>query len=169
MRNFTFILLFFLTAFFSSCGPNVKEAIKYNDGIIAKNDTIQSKIGELIDTYDHYQAEEMDAAYSKALQSVNDGIDFVTKLKPFAEDASFKNGALELFNAYKSVLEVEHKRAIELMKLPEDKYGEDEVAEFDKLREAINKKGVAELENLRKIQEKFAKTHQFTIETEKQK
>ena len=163
MRNFTFTLLLSLAAFLVSCGPTVEQAIKYNDDIIDKNDVITTKLEELIGTYDKFIPEEMDKAYSEALAKTQEGVDFATKLQAFDDDASFKDGAIELFNAYKSVLEVEHKRIIELLKLDESDYGEEEVAEFDELIESANEKVDLALDKLILVQEKFSERHQFDI------
>lgn len=167
MRKFTFTFLLISIVIFNSCGPTVEQAIKYNDKIIEQDDSISAKIEALIDTYDKFDPKEMDQAYNEAMKEIQKGIDFATKLKPFADDASFKDGALVLFNAYKSILEVQHKRIIELLKLPESEYGDKEVEEFEQLIEQANKKIDVELDNLIAIQEKFANTHQFPIEEDK--
>jgi hypothetical protein len=165
MRNFTLILLTIVTILIS-CGPTVEDAIKYNDTIIGRNDEITTKFGKLIDSYDKFVPSEMDKAYKDALTTTNDAIDFANKLKPFDEDSSFKNGAIQLFQTYKDVLETEHKRIIELLKLPESDYGKEEVTEFEKLIEAAYKKVNLQREELVSIQEQFAKAHQFEINQE---
>lgn len=167
MRNFTNTLLFLLSVFLISCGPTKEQAIDYNDKIIAQDDSISAKIEKLVETYDKFVPAEMDKAYSNAMAETQKGIDFANKLKPFDNDSSFKNGALELFNAYKSVLEVQHKRIIELLKLPESEYGDAQVAEFEKLIESANKQMDVEIDKLIAVQENFANTHQFEISEEK--
>ncbi len=168
MRNFTFTFLFFSIALFVSCGPTVDEAIKYSDKILEQNDLIIGKLEELIDSYDKFVAEEMDIAYSAALVQATKGVEFADKLKPFGEDSTYKNGAQKLFKIYKSILEVEHKRIIELLKLPESEYGEDEIAEYATLIESSNQKADSELNSLIVIQEKFAKNHKFELVEDKE-
>jgi hypothetical protein len=165
MRNFTLIFLA-IVSIFTSCGPTVEDAINYNDTIIERHDQITVKIRKLIDTYDKFIPAEMDKAYNDALTTTNDAIDFATKLKPFEEDSSFKNGALKLFKTYKEVLETEHKRIIELLKLPEEDYGKDEVKEFEQLISSSNEKINLGQTELTKIQQQFAKTHKFEINQE---
>jgi len=167
MRNFTSTLLFLSTIFLIACGPTKEQAIDYNDKIIAQDDSISAKIEKLVATYDKFVPAEMDKAYSDAMSEAQKGIDFANKLKPFDNDSSFKNGALELFNAYKSVLEVQHKKIITLLKLPESQYGDAQVAEFEKLIEEANSKMDVEIDKLIAIQDKFAETHQFEISEEK--
>jgi len=167
MRNFTFTLLFFSIALLISCGPTVEEAIKYSDNIIEQNEMIIGKLEELIDTYDKFVPEEMDNAYKTAVAQTTGGIDFAKKLKPFGEDSTFKVGALKLFNSYKSILDVEHKRIIELLKLPESEYGEEEISEYANLIESANQKADTELNSLIIIQENFAKKYQFELVIDK--
>ena len=163
MRKFTFTLLLFSVALLISCGPTVEEAIKYSDGIIEQNEIVIEKLEELIDTYDKFVPQEMDNTYKTAVAVTNESVDFASKLKPFGEDSTFKEGALKLFGTYKSILDVEHKRIIELLKLPESEYGEEEIAEYAKLIEVANQKADTELNNLIMVQEKFAKKYKFDL------
>ena len=163
MRNFIFTLLLSLPLFNITLGQTIEQAITYNDAIIDKNDEIITQIELLMDVYDKYIPEEMDKAYNSALSKTQESIEFVNTLRAFKREASFKEGALKMFNTYKSILKVEHKRIIELLKLPDAHFGEKEVAEFNQLTELANKKVEEELNKLILIQEKFAKTHQFEI------
>jgi len=168
MRNFTFTFLFFSLALFVSCGPTVDEAIKYSDNIIEQNELIIGKLEELIDSYDKFMPDEMDNAYIAAKAQSQKGVDFANKLKPFGEDSTFKEGAINLFATYQSVLENEHKRIIELLKLPESDYDEEEIAEYADLIESANQKADNELNNLIMTQEKFAKKYQFELVMDKE-
>jgi hypothetical protein len=163
MRNFTFVLLFFSLVLFVSCGPSVEDAIKYSDEIEKQNELVIGKLEELIDTYDEYIPEEMDNAYAAAVAQADKSIEFVNKLKPLGEDSTFKVGAQKLFATYKSILDVEHKTIIGLLKLPAEEYGDDEIAEYAKLIETANQKVDSELNKLIEIQEKFAKKYKFEL------
>jgi len=165
MKNSTLTLLLLMSILYA-CAPSVEQAIKYNDDIIAKNEAIQAKLNVLTDSYDKFIPEEMDKAYAEALKSTQEGIEFINKLEAFDKDTSFKAGALSLFKTYQSILEVEHKRLIELLKLPSSQYGEAQVAEYDKLREEANKKPDIEVNKLTEIQANFAKKFKFEITQE---
>ncbi len=167
MKNLTLTVLIVLLGILYACKPTVEQAIKYNDDIISKNDSIAVKLGLLTDAYDKMIPEQMDKAYDEALKSTKAGIEFLNKLEPFDKDTSFKAGALNLFKTYQSVLENEHKRLIELSKLPESKYGDNEVAEYAKLRDQANSKTDQEINKLTEIQEKFSKKFKFDITEDK--
>jgi len=161
MRKLTLTMLILISVAFYACGPTVEQAIKYNDDIIAKDDEISAKMLALTDSYDKFIPEEMDKAYLEAQMATKEGIEFVNKLEAFDKDTTFKSGALLLFNTYKSVLDVENKRLIELMKLSPSQYGDAQVAEYDKLREQANKKIDIAKSKLAEIQVKFSKKFKF--------
>ncbi len=163
MRNFTFVLLFFSLGLFVSCGPSVEDAIKYSDNIEKQNELVIGKLEELIDSYDEYIPEEMDNAYAAAVAQVDKSIEFADKLKPFGEDSTFKVGVQKLFATYKSILDVEHKKIIGLLKLPAEEYGDEEIAEYAKLIENANQKADSEMNKLIKVQESFAKKYNFEL------
>ncbi|MDF1546920.1 MAG: hypothetical protein P1P88_03810 [Bacteroidales bacterium] len=162
MRKY-FLVLLFMSLINCVLAQNVDEAIKYNDAIIDKNNEVITAFEALMESYAKFDPKEMDKAYNDALLKVQDAIIFVKKLTAFKSDASFRDGALDLFKVYKSFLDVEHKRIIELLKLPDTRYGEKEVAEYEELINKINEKNEQEMNKLIQIQNDFAKKHHFDI------
>jgi len=164
MKNYTilFITLFFLLII--SCQPSTEDAIKYQDGIIEQQVLLNEKFSELISSYDSYVADEMDAAYKLTLDQLNKGIEYVSKTEGFEQEAYFKEGALAFFNSYKEVLENEHKKIIELLKLPEDSYGHDEIKEVQMLRDRSNIKIDKAFEDMLAVQKKFTKKYHIEME-----
>ncbi|RLD76429.1 MAG: hypothetical protein DRJ10_13585, partial [Bacteroidetes bacterium] len=120
----------------------------------------------LLDSYDTYVAEEMDNAYSTAEEQLKKSIKYVSDLKGFEEDTYFKEGALTFLNTYKAVLETEHKRIIELLKLPEDSYGSDQVKEVEAMRNQSNIKIDKALDDIFIIQKKFTDKYHIQLEKE---
>jgi hypothetical protein len=166
MKKFYLFLTLAIIICLFACGPTVEQAIKYNDDIITKTEDIKSKMNALTESYDKFVNEQSEQYHAEALKTTKEAIAYVSNLEPFDNDTSLKAGALVLFKTYESVLEVEHKRLIELMKLPDIKYGEKEVAEYDKTRgEAIKKIDVA-IGNMIEIQKQFAKMHKFKFNEE---
>jgi len=166
MKITKFIILGVLLSFFFACAPSTEKAIKYNDEITSQQTLINQKIEELNDTYDNYIAEEMNAAHKAALDQVEKSTKIVKKIKPFDEDKVFKKAFLESFAVYKSILENEHQRIIELLVLPNDKYGKEQIDEFKEIRDNSIEKIDKEADKLVKAQQVFAKKYKFEIETE---
>ena len=149
---------------FSACQPSVKEAIAYNEEIVSHHEDVDKKIAFLIDTYDNYLPVEMDSAYQVALKAALEGIDFASNLKPFHKDDSYRKAVLELFKLYKSVIEVEHARIIELLKLPPEQYQQKQIDEFDQLKDSADKKVIKKIDEVYAVQVEFAKKFNFTLE-----
>ncbi|MBN2756061.1 MAG: hypothetical protein JXR51_02715 [Bacteroidales bacterium] len=166
MKKVMFISLGILMSFIFSCTPSVEEAMKYNNKITTEQTKISEKIEILNDSYDNYIAEEMKLAHKSALDQTLKGINEIQKLEAFDSDTMFKNSALHLFNVYKEVLENEHKRIIELLILPDDRYGKPEIKEFEILRNQSIDKVDKEVNKLIKVQEEFSKKYNFVIEDE---
>jgi hypothetical protein len=158
------ILLFFVPTvliFILSCKPSVKEALAYNDTIVYYHEEIHKKIAFLNDTYNNYVPQEMDKAYSEAKKVTEQGINFVDSLEAFHDDDSYRKASLELFKTYKLVLDVEHVRIMELLKLPEKKFQQAEIEELDRLKEISRKKIESKIEEVAKIQDAFAKKFNY--------
>ena len=166
MKTTKLISLAFLLSFLYACAPSTEEAMKYNDKITSEQTLINKKIEELNDTYDNYIVEEMNSAHKVALEQVEKSTKTIKRLKAFDEDTDFKNAALKLFGVYKSVLENEHKRIIELLILPDDRYGKEEVKEFETIRNNSIEKIDKEVDKLVEAQEAFAKKYKFEIAAE---
>ncbi len=150
-----------------SCQPSVREAIDYNESIVAHHEDIYKKLAFLKETYHEFIPQDMDSAYHKVLGSAQEGIDFATNLEPFHGDESYQKIALSLFALYKSVIEEEHARIIELFKLPEGKYKQAEIDEVDRLNETADQKLSQKIEEVAKVQAEFAKKYNFTIDDQK--
>ncbi len=163
MKKFIQLLTLAIIISLFACGPTVEQAIKYNDDIITKSEDISAKMIALTESYDKFVNDQTEQYHAEALKTTKEAIAFVSNLDPFDNDSSLKAGALVLFKTYESVLEIEHKRLIELMKLPDAKYGENEVAEYDKTRgEAIRKVDI-EIGKMIEIQKQFATKHKFSF------
>ncbi len=116
MKYLTFLLILSVGLF--SCKPTAKEALAYNDKITVENNKIFKKYDKLIESYNEYKPKEMDKAYSDVKNQISKSLNVVKKLDNFAGDSTFKHGAVVLFSSYLSVIDNEHKRIIELLKLP---------------------------------------------------
>ncbi len=167
MKNFITLLSALVLIFIVSCKPSVKEAIVYNESIVLQHEQIIKKIAYLSDTYDNYEPTEMDSAYAVALKTAQDAIDFTNKLEPFHKDDTYKNAALGLFDAYKSVIEVEHAKIIQLLKLPPEQYQQKQIDEFDQLKDSADKKIQDKINQVASVQEEFARKFNFKIDEQK--
>jgi hypothetical protein len=149
---------------FVSCKPSVKEALSYNDTLVYYHQEIDKKVAILSDTYNNYVPYEMDSAYQAAKISSQKGIEFAKSLGDFHGDDSYRKAALELFELYDSVVEIEHAKIIGLLKLPANEFQQKEIDELELLKETANKKIQTKIDEVAKVQDKFAKEFNFKFE-----
>ena len=166
MRDFKILFISLFVTLIISCQATTEDAIKYNDGITEQQILVNEKLTVLLDSYDAYVSEDMDIAYDSALEQLNKSINYVGKLKGFEEDKYFKESALTFLKIYKSVLENEHQQIIQLLKLPEDNYGQKEVELVEAHRNISNTKIDKAFEDMFITQKKFADKYHIELESE---
>lgn len=165
MKHFssTILLLSLLMLFSCKSAPTIKEAIAYNDKISTENNKILEKYDKLLNSYNEYQPEEMDNAYANAKQQVEESIESIKKLKTLVGDSAYRKTAINAFESYLTILNNEHKRMIELLKLPESGFQDAEKEEYEKLIETANSVIDSEIEKLHTVQKEFAKTYKIEL------
>jgi hypothetical protein len=164
-KTITLILFAIIAMVVTSCGPTKEEAITYNDKIINEQVAIIDKIDKLYDALknysDHYG---MDYCHTEALKQVETGTDIVGKLDKFGGDTEFRDEALKLFAIYKSCLQNEMKKMVDISKLSDDMYTTEVEDEFNSLNDVSVKKMEDGLKELNAVQAKFADKYKFQIE-----
>jgi len=170
MKKISFVILTFsLLIIFQSCEK--KSPVEYNDSIIEQQINVVDKIDELKKAIDNYNVlpadvavSEMDVAYNKTLFQIDTAIIFLQTIEDFKGDNSLRQGADELFKTYKSVVETEYKRIIELYKLPDNLFTEKEILELDELVKTSSKKMNEAYDKFLKVQQEFAKNNKLALE-----
>jgi hypothetical protein len=167
-KTITLMLFVIVATVLTSCGPTKEEAIAYNDKIINEQVNIIDKINALYDAMKNYEYHYgMDYAYAEALKQADKGTEVVGKLEKFGGSTEFRDEALKLFGTYKSIMQNEIKKMIDINKLTDDMYTEEAQAEFDKLADISSKKMEDGLQELNAVQQKFADKYKFEIEKKK--
>jgi hypothetical protein len=165
-----FIKLSFLTLFFlittSISAQDVEWAIKYNDKIVEMNGKALNALEVLIDSYENYIPEEMDSLHARAVCVVDSVLRKIKRLAPFEGDSTFKCGAVKLFETYKILLEGEHRWIIELLKLPEEKYGDEQIQSYERYITECNAQCDKAINELMIVQKSFAKKFKFEVVSE---
>lgn len=169
MKKFTSILIILSITAFLSCTR--QSAADYSNSIILEQQAIVNKIDALKKSINDYYSSSpdtalnlIDAAFDSAVFQIDSGLYFIGKLNNFKNDSSLKNGALELFESYKNVIEKNYSKLIALYKIPETLFSTDDQIEIDSLIEAGNIKFNESFQNFTKIHEEFAKNNNLIIE-----
>jgi hypothetical protein len=166
MKKTLSILLFALIVIAAtSCGPTKDQAIAYNDKIINEQVAIYDKLNVLYDALKNYTDHAgMDKAYLSALKQVDSSTEVVSKLDKFGGSSEFRDIALKLFATYKSVLQNELKKMIDISKLTDEMYNTDMEDQYNNLADVSDKKMDEALKELDSIQKEFANKYKFEIE-----
>jgi hypothetical protein len=151
-----------------SCGDKEGKAFAYNDALVAQQVAVIKKIEKLFDSCKkHEKKEEVDIAYSEALQQLKEGTDIVSKMDAFDGKTDFRDATLKMFMVYRSVLEVEFKEMTGICKLPDEQYTKEKESRCNELEEQIMKKIDVEFRALNAVQHEFMKQNKLDIESDK--
>jgi len=168
LKNIIFI---FLIIAFSSCkstffnnGKSIsQQAADYNDLIINQQIAIVGTIDILAESFKEYIPEKMDEALNNAINQTNKSIEYLNGLENFYKNSEFKDGALILFNVYKSVLEYEYKEMVEIYKLSDMEFTEEHSKKFDEFSALANYRTDIAFKEFVDIQDKFAKKYELIL------
>ncbi len=148
-----------------------ESAVDYNNRIIEHQQAIVYKIDRLkkaIDNYDILPADEavkvMNVAYDSALFRIDSGLKYIKKVEDFRGDKSLRDGAENLFNDYKNIIEKDYKQIIELYKIPDEMFTKEDVQTLDSLLETSNAKLEKSFKDFKDIQKEFAKKYDLELE-----
>ena len=167
------LLLLFLTISFISLNQSCKQEspVVYNDLIISHQRKIVEKIDNLKKSINNFNVlpadvalEEIDIAYDQTIAQIDSGIVFLKEVESFKSDTSYKKGAYTLFKNYKSIVENEFKQIIEIYRIPENLYSQEDGVKLDKLNELSTQKFNEAYDNFLKVQAKFAEDNNLVLE-----
>ena len=145
--------------------------VAYNDSIIDHQRKIVEKIDNLKKAIDNYNVlpadvalEEMDIAYNQTIVQIDSGIVFLNGIESFKSDTSFKKSAFLLFKNYKSVVETEYKQIIEIYRIPQNLYSQEDGDKLDQLNETSTVKLNNAYDVFLTAQAKFAEDNNLVLE-----
>ena len=156
MKKYFFIFLIPILSMLVACGPTKEEAKVYNDFIIEHQDSVLTKISDLIISYQTNSSEEINSAHNAAFIQVNKSIDEISKMEDFDGTSNYKKAALEMFNSYKSLIDVEHREMTRLYSKSDTSFTPEDSQKLDELAEIANTKMDEIVDTFMKIQKEFA-------------
>ena len=163
MKKYFFVFLVLIFSLLVSCGPTKEEAKVYNDFIIEHQDSVLTRISDLINTYTTYLPEEINAAHNSALIQVDKSIKEISEMENFDGKGDYKKAAITMFNSYKSLLEVEHREMTRLYSKPDSSYSPEDSQKYDDLAELSNTKMDEIVDAFMKIQKEFADKNNLVL------
>ena len=157
------IFLFSQDLLFSQSALTTEDAINYNDELIEEELLVIDKINKLTDALSTYDPKKIEPALNAAEVQVDKSIKAIEELGGFDGDTEFVDACSELFKVFKSQLNNEYARQLEIYKLPMDKYTAAEEKEYNELNRLIDEKYYYVFEKFIAVQEKFADKWNFDL------
>ena len=157
------ILLLSQDLLFSQSQLTTEDAINYNDELITEEFLLIDKINELTDALSTYEPKNIEPALKAAEVQVDKSIKALEELGGFDGNTEFVDACTELFKIFKSQLNNEYARQLEIYKLPIDQYTVVEENEYNELNRLIDEKYNSAFENFIAKQESFADKWNFEL------
>jgi hypothetical protein len=115
MKKLKFILLLMLVALSTQLFAGKPNPAKYNNKIVSKQHKVVNGFKEFFKTFEKGTKERMHDEREELLALVNKSINEIKVMDAFDGDAELRDGALSLLNFYKSGLEGDYHKMIELI------------------------------------------------------
>lgn len=163
MKKFLFLLLA-IPLFFTSCEPRSKKAAEYNDRIIEHQIEISNAFDALDTTFNEYVAEEMDYAHLMLRSKIETGQRVLDTLGGFKDDETLLNAARKLFTFYDKVSSQEYVEMINIMKIPDSLYTQQDQEEASRVEDAIIEQFQLAQDEFTSAQEQFGESYNVVFE-----
>ncbi|MBN2681084.1 MAG: hypothetical protein JXR58_01125 [Bacteroidales bacterium] len=132
---------------------------EYNNAIVKLQSLIFESVDKLDMAINNYEPAEMDNAVMEAKINIEAAIQELKKIGPFKENSEYLNAAKLFFETHKELVNNEYSSLVELYKLPEEEFGEEENAIVDSLDNSISTKQDSSFRKFWKIQVQFGKQY----------
>jgi len=167
-KIFGFIPVILLLLFIQAC--NKESAEDYNNKIVLQQKGIVEEIDNLkksIDDYNVLPASDaitnMDNAYNSTVFKIDSAIAFLETVEPYKNDESLLEAAKVFFTTYKQIVEDDYKQIIELYKLPDKMFTQDDQQKLDDLINSTKVELDESFEKFLKVQQEFSKEYDLNL------
>lgn len=154
------VLLFSVAA----CGPSREEAAAFNDSIINEQKAVIETYDALLESYDTYEGEKMDAALENFTAQIKRSLTAVNNISSISGGDKLKQAAGDCFAVYLSVAENEAPEMVRLYKVPEGDFTTDMRVQWDGIYKSVDTKLKDADKKFIEVQTKFADDFKLTLD-----
>jgi len=147
----------------TSCGPTQKDALKYNDEIVAVQKNLTPIHEAFIDQLDGHNIDSLKYAHAKFTEGAALSLAACEKMEPFAEKRAYLDAAISYFKVVKGLAENEGKSLVEIMTKDSTQVTDDDVSKVNTLAEKFDSEYEKVLTAVQFAQEAFAKEWKFDL------
>ncbi len=122
MEKLRIVIVVMLAAALSACKPTPKEAGAFNNDLMAQQKAVVVKYDQLLETFDTYVSEKMDAALVVLMDQVAESQANVQELTPIVGGENLKQEVLNYISVFEDVTNNDLDYLVRLYKLPENEF-----------------------------------------------
>lgn len=147
----------------TSCGPSQKDALKYNDDIVAIQKALTPIHEAFIDQLDGHNPDSLKYTHAKFAESASLSLSQCEKMEPFNEKREYIDAVISYFKVVKNLAENEGKTMVEIMTKDSTQITDGDVAKINELASKFDSEYEKTLVTVQKAQEAFAKEWKFDL------
>jgi hypothetical protein len=147
----------------TSCGPNQKDALKYNDEIVAVQKSLTPIHEAFIDQLDGHNIDSLKITHGNFAANAKSSLETAEKMQPFGDKREYLDAAISYFKVVKGLAENEGKSMVEIMSKDSTQMTETDVAKINELAAKFDSEYEKILGTVQKAQEAFAKEWKFDL------
>ena len=105
-----------------SCRPTSKQAGDFNDRLMAQQKAVVLKYDALLETFDKYVPEKMDAALLALSSQIADSKDEINRVETIEGGENLKNEVLNYLSVLDNAASTDFEHLVRLYKMPENEF-----------------------------------------------
>lgn len=147
----------------TSCGPSQKDALKYNDEIVAIQKNLTPVHEAFIDQLDGHNPDSLKLTHGNFAASAKSSLESCEKMQPFNDKRDYLDAAISYFKVVKGLADNEGKNMVDIMSKDSTQVTEDDVNKINELAAKFDSEYEKVLGTVQKAQEAFAKEWKFDL------
>ncbi len=145
-------------------GPRPEDAVKFNDSIVFRQDTLYILLDEFVSLMDQEaDAETVEGKYTQALNYINRALMYVESTEPFDEEDEMRKAGIEYFKQQQLIFQNEFSQIVELYKMDPAEITTDVEDQWDSLMTNIILLDSLATDKFLTTQKIFAKKYSMTL------
>lgn len=147
----------------TSCGPSQKDALKYNDEIVAVQKALTPIHEAFIDQLDGHNPDSLKLTHANFAASAKSSLEACEKMQPFADKREYLDAAISYFKTVKGLADNEGKSMVDIMTKDSTQVTEADVAKINELAAKFDGDYEKILGTVQQAQEAFSKEWKFDL------
>jgi hypothetical protein len=163
MKKIIVLAMFVIGIAVTSCGPSQKDALKYNDEIVAIQKGLTPVHEAFIDQLDGHNPDSLKVIHASFMDKAKTSLEACEKLGPFAEKRDYLDAAVEYFKVVKGLADSEGTSMVQIMTKDSTQVTDEDVSKVNEVASKFDSDYEAILGKVQKAQEAFAKEWKFDL------